>query len=153
QAQGRSAYTRRMLDLLRRIPDRVEQDSYVPQLSRLAGIDERVLRDELTRGPRPEPIRGSADGRAPEPEPRLGPLEREALTLLLLNPGLAADLPEDEALPIRDQAGRTLGEAWRRTVSEGGGTRDLEAFVAGLDAATADLARSLLASARARGVR
>ncbi|HSI99517.1 MAG TPA: DNA primase [Patescibacteria group bacterium] len=152
QAQGRSAYTRRMLDLLRRIPDRVEQDSYVPQLSRLAGIDERVLRDELTRGPRPEPIRGSGDGRAPEPEPRLGPLEREALTLLLLNPGLAAELPEGEALPIRDEAGRTLGEAWRRAASEGGGTRDLEAFVAALDAATADLARSLLASARARGV-
>jgi DNA primase len=153
QAQGRSAYTRRMLDLLRRIPDRVEQDSYVPQLSRLAGIDERVLRDELTRGPRPEPIRGSGDGRASEPEPRLGPLEREALTLLLLNPGLAAELPEGEALPIRDEAGRTLGEAWRRTAAEGGGTRDLEAFVASLDAATADLARSLLASARARGVR
>jgi DNA primase len=153
QAQGRSAYTRRMLDLLRRIPDRVEQDSYVPQLSRLAGIDERVLRDELTRGPRPEPIRGSGDGRASEPEPRLGPLEREALTLLLLNPALAADLPEGEALPIRDEAGRTLGEAWHRAASEGGGTRDLEAFVATLDAATADLARSLLASARARGVR
>ncbi|HUH07346.1 MAG TPA: DNA primase [Egibacteraceae bacterium] len=153
QAQGRSAYTRRMLDLLRRIPDRVEQDSYVPQLSRLAGIDERVLRDELTRGPRPDPIRGSADVRAAEPEPRLGPLDREALTLLLLNPGLAADLPEGEALPIRDEAGRTLGEAWRHAASEGGGTRDLEAFVAGLDAATADLARSLLSSARARGVR
>jgi len=153
QAQGRSAYTRRMLDLLRRIPDRVEQDSYVPQLSRLAGIDERILRDELTRGPRPEPMRGSGDGRPDEPEPRLGPLEREALTLLLLNPGLAAELPPDAPLPIRDEAGRTLGEAWRRAASEGGATRDLEAFVGGLDAATADLARSLLASARARGVR
>ena len=50
QAQGRSGYTRRMLDLLRRLPDRVEQDSYVPQLAQLAGIDERVLRDELARG-------------------------------------------------------------------------------------------------------
>ena len=153
QAQGRSAYTRRMLDLLRRIPDRVEQDSYVPQLARLAAIDERVLRDELVRGPRPEPIRPSDDGRPPEPEPRLGPLEREALTLLLLNPSLASELPEGQALPIRDEAGRTLGEAWRRATSDGDGTRDLEAFVATLDAATADLARSLLASARARGVR
>jgi DNA primase len=153
QAQGRSAYTRRMLDLLRRIPDRVEQDSYVPQLSRLAGIDERVLRDELTRGPRPEPLRRSGDGRVSEPEPRLGPLDREALTLLLLNPGLSAQLPEGQPLPIRDEAGRTLGEAWRRAVADGGGTRDLETFVAGLDAATADLARSLLASARVRGVR
>ncbi|HEX2844708.1 MAG TPA: DNA primase, partial [Candidatus Limnocylindria bacterium] len=72
QAQGRSAYTRRMLDLLRRIPDRVERDSYVPQLSRLAGIDERILRDELTSGPRPIPVRAGNGDRAPEQETRLG---------------------------------------------------------------------------------
>ena len=105
QAQGRSAYTRRMLDLLRRIPDRVEQDSYVPQLSRLAGIDERILRDELTRGPAPMPIRPADDGRRADDEPELGPLEREALTLLLLNPTLLDEVPADEPLPIRDAAG------------------------------------------------
>ena len=54
QPHGRSTYTRRMLDLLRRIPDRVERDSYVPRLAQLAGIDERILRDELSRGPRPD---------------------------------------------------------------------------------------------------
>jgi DNA primase len=153
QAQGRSAYTRRMLDLLRRIPDRVEQDSYVPQLSRLASIDERVLRDELSRGPRPmavRPMEGAAGGA--DPDARLDPLEREALTLLLLNPGLAAELPEGEPLPVRDEAGRTLGQAWRAAAVQGG-RPDLEAFVAGLDPATADLARSLLATARARGIR
>ena len=153
QAQGRSAYTRRMLDLLRRIPDRVERDSYVPQLSRLAGIDERILRDELTSGPRPIPVRAGNGDRAPEQETRLGPLEREALTLLLLNPALVADLPEGERLPIRDEAGRTLADEWRATVAGAAGRPDLEAFVAGLDAATADLARTLLASARALGVR
>ena len=153
QAQGRSAYTRRMLDLLRRIPDRVEQDSYVPQLSRLAGIDERILRDDLSRGPTPMPVRPSANGNAAEVEPQLGPLEREALTLLLLNPTLAVELPEHDQLPIRDEVGRELAQAWRTAVAGTTGKIDIEAWVGGLDAATADLARSLLASARARGVR
>jgi len=153
QPQGRSAYTRRMLDLLRRIPDRVEQDSYVPGLAKLAGIDERVLRDELARGPRPAPLRPSrppslSDGG----EPRLSPLEREALTLLLLNPALAAE-QAGEPLPLHDEAARALGEAWVVTVGAATGRPDLEAFVAGLDPATADLARHLLASARERGVR
>ena len=154
QAQGRSVYTRRMIDLLRRIPDRVEQDSYVPQLSRLAGIDERVLRDELARGPRPVPVRPAGDGERPVEAsgPRLSPLEEEVLILLLLNPGLAEELPADEALPLRDQVGQALGDAWRAAVREARPARpDLEAFVATLDPASADLARSLLASVRARG--
>ena len=155
QAQGRSAYTRRMLDLLRRIPDRVEQDSYVPQLSRLAGIDERILRDELARGPRPMPVRPSGDGedRAEGAGPRLSPLEEEVLTLLLLNPGLAVELPADEPLPLRDQVAQALGDAWRTAVREAPARPELEAFVATLDPASADLARSLLASVRARGRR
>jgi len=153
QAQGRSVYTRRMLDLLRRIPDRVEQDSYVPQLSRLAGIDERVLRDELSRGPRPIPVRseGNGDGVAADPaQHRLGPLEQEVLTLLLLNPSLAAELPEGERLPLHDEAAQALEGAWRASVTASSGRPDLEAFVAGLDPATAGLARSLLAMARLR---
>jgi DNA primase len=153
QAQGRSGYTRRMLDLLRRIPDRVEQDSYIPQLSRLAGIDERILRDEMTHGPAPIPVRPASNGVATESESQLSPLEREALTLLLLNPSLTADLPEGEWVPIRDEAGRELAHAWRAVVVTGSTRPDLEAWVGGLDAATADLARSLLASARARGLR
>jgi DNA primase len=153
QAQGRSGYTRRMIDLLRRIPDRVEQDSYIPQLSRLAGIDERILRDEMSRGPAPIPVRPATNGVAVESESQLNPQEREALTLLLLNPSLAAELPEVDPVPIRDEAGRELAQAWRAAVAAGSGRSDLEAWVGGLDAATGDLARSLLASARARGVR
>lgn len=154
QPHGRSVYTRRMLDLLRRIPDRVEQDSYVPQLAQLAGIDERVLRDELSRGPRPAPMRPvPVDGEAAPEGPALRPLEREALTLLLLNPALAAGLSDDEVLPIRDEAGRSLAGTWQAAVRGAGGRPDLEAFVSGLDPATADLARSLLAYARARGTR
>jgi DNA primase len=155
QAQGRSAYTRRMLDLLRRLPDRIEQDSYVPQLARLAGIDERVLRDELTRGPRPMPVRpaGDAEDADGQAEPRVGPLEREALTLLLLNPALTAELPQDEELPLREASARALALAWRTAVRQTDGRPELEPFVAGLDPASADLARSLLAPARARGMR
>jgi DNA primase len=154
QPQGRSVYTRRMLDLLRRIPDRVEQDSYVPGLATLAGIDERVLRDELARGPRAVPVRpletrSAGDGE----EAPLGPLEREALTLLLLSPALAAE-QAGERLPFRDEAARALAGAWLDAVAgAGGGRPDLEAFVAGLDAVTGALARSLLASSRARGAR
>ncbi len=152
QPQGRSSYTRRMLDLLRRIPDRVEQDSYVPGLATLAGIDERVLRDELARGPRPMPVRPldertSTDG----DEPALSTLEREALTLLLLNPALAAE-QADERLPFRDESGRALAEAWVSAVVKAGGQRpELEPFVAELDPVTGGLARALLASARAAG--
>ena len=153
QAQGRSGYTRRMLDLLRRLPDRVEQDSYVPQLAQLAGIDERILRDELSRGGRPIPIRPAVDGATQaDGETRLSPLERQALTLLLLSPSLARELEVGERLPFRDESAQALGDAWREAVGRDA-SPDLEQFVAGLDAATADLARSMLASARARGAR
>jgi hypothetical protein len=143
-----------MLDLLRRIPDRVQQDSYVPGLATLAGIDERVLRDELARGPRAVPVRPLESGASGEAdEAPLGPLEREALTLLLLSPTLAAE-QAGERLPFRDEAARALAEAWVGVASADGGTRpDLEAFVAGLDPVTGGLARTLLASARGRGAR
>jgi DNA primase len=155
QPQGRSTYTRRMLDLLRRIPDRVERDSYVPRLAQLAGIDERVLRDELARGPRPIPVRPvtAASTATGEVGPRLSALEREALTLLLVDPVLAVEQAGQEQLPLRDESARALWEAWRAAVTAPEGRPELEAFVASLDPATAGLARDLLASARARGVR
>lgn len=155
QPQGRSAFTRRMLDLLRRIPDRIQQDSYVPGLAQLAGIDERILRDELARGPRPAAARppgggpGGTDSAVPEPQ--LGPLEREALTLLLLSPTLAEEHAA-ERLPFRDESGRAVAEAWIAAVASGQ-RPDLEAFVGGLDQVTAELAQQVLASARTRGVR
>ena len=154
QPHGRSTYTRRMLDLLRRIPDRVERDSYVPRLAQLAGIDERILRDELSRGPRPVPVRpvGSEPTEADE-RPRLTPLEREALTLLLVDPVLAAEQAAESPLPLREESARALWAAWSEAVKAPEGRPELEAFVAGLDPATAALARDLLASARARGVR
>jgi predicted Zn-dependent peptidase len=74
------------------------------------------------------------------------------LTLLLLNPTLASELEAGERLPFRDESAQALGEAWRTAVLAEG-KPDLERFVAGLDPATADLARSMLASARTRGAR
>jgi DNA primase len=155
QPHGRSTYTRRMLDLLRRIPDRVERDSYVPRLAQLAGIDERILRDELSRGPRPMPVRpiSTEPSTGENGGPRLTPLEREALTLLLIDPPLAAEQAAEPELPLRDESARALWQAWGAAVVAPDGRPELEAFVATLDPATAALARDLLASARARGVR
>jgi hypothetical protein len=76
----------------------------------------------------------------------LGPLEREAVSLLLRYPALTAELPADEPLPFRDAATTALIVAWRERVAQGGATAaDLEAFVASLDPVTAGLARELLA--------
>ena len=111
QPHGRSAYTRRMLDLLRRIPDRVEHDSYVPRLAQLAGIDERILRDELARGPRPMPIR-PVDGRRPSRR-TAGPRPARA------RGADAADHQPDArrgagggAPAVPRRVGRALAEAW-----------------------------------------
>ena len=55
-------------------------------------------------------------------------------------------------LPLRDASARALGDAWVAAAAAAG-RPELEAFVGSLDAGTAELARGLLASARARGVR
>jgi hypothetical protein len=82
----------------------------------------------------------------------LGPLEREALSLLLRYPALAADLPADERLRFRDAETSALVGAWRDRVAKGGGSAaDLEAFVGSLDPVTAGLARDLLAHLAANG--
>jgi len=153
---SRSEYAKGVLDLLRRVPDRVERDSYVPQLASLARIDESVLRQELARMPLHDqtiraPGAGTELGRVPLPP--LPTLEREALTLLLLNRALAAEQAGDGRLPFRDASALALAEAWMAEISATAGQPDLETFVAGLDAGTAELARSLLASARARVTR
>ncbi len=81
----------------------------------------------------------------------IGPLEREALSLVLRYPALTAELPVDEPLPFRDATAGALVAAWRERVAEGGATAaDLEAFVGGLDPATAGLARDLLATGERR---
>jgi len=84
-------------------------------------------------------------GAAPASPLDPGPLEREALSLLLRYPALAAALPVDEPLPFRDAAVTALIAAWQQRVVQGAtSAADLEAFVGGLDPATAGLARDLL---------
>jgi len=149
---SKSAYVQQMLDLIRRVPNPTQRDSYVPVLARHSGIDERILRDELSRGPRPMPIRQvSPVPMAGAEGPRLSSLEREALTLLLVDSVLAAE-QAGETLPLRDESARALWASWSSSLVAPE-RLDLEAFVATLDPATAALARDLLASARARGVR
>ena len=89
QPQGRSAYTRRMLDLLRRLPDRVERTptsrswpSWPGSTSGSCATSWRVAAGRC-RSAR------SATRRPRTTAPRLTPLERQALTLLLLDPTLA----------------------------------------------------------------
>ena len=148
----RMGAAQRVLSRVAGMPASLLQGTTVLALSTRLSLSEQDLRDELRRmqakpsSARAVPIesRPAADGT----EPPLTPLERQALTLLLLNPPLASELPEGERLPFRDESAQALGEAWRAAVAAEG-RPDLERFVAGLDRATADLARSVLASARA----
>jgi hypothetical protein len=78
----------------------------------------------------------------------LPPLEMEAMSLLLRYPGLAGEL-SDAPLPLRDATASALAMAWREHVARSNGAAQagslLEAFVAQLDPASAELARDLLA--------
>nr|MBA2266235.1 toprim domain-containing protein [Chloroflexota bacterium] len=138
------------------MPASLLQGTTVLALSTRLNLNEQDLRDELGR----MQVRSSSSPRAPievmpeaDPaQPTLTPLEQQAITLMLLNPTLAAELDPAERLPFRDESAKALGNAWQEAVSAEGAP-DLERFVAGLDLATADLARSLLVSARANGSR
>jgi DNA primase len=152
---GKRELTGRALALLKRVGDPVERSLYLQRLARLVNVEEKVLLEALAR----EPVR-----RAPRLAPLpvgpattpggegLGPLEREALSLLLRYPALTTDLPSDGPLPFRDAATGALATAWRERVAQGGATAaDLEAFVGSLDPVTAGLARDLLANLAANG--
>ncbi len=153
---GKRELTGRALALLKRVGDPVERSLYLQRLARLVNVEERVLlealaREPVRRAPRLAPV---PVGPGIGPASRLGPapLEREALSLLLRYPGLVAEVPADEPLPFRDAAADALIAAWRERVSQGAATgADLEAFVAGLDPATAGLAGDLLGHLAASG--
>ena len=138
------------------MPASLLQGTTVLALSTRLNLNEQDLRDELGRmqarspASRRAPIDVQAD--ADVAQPALTPLERQAITLMLLNPTLAAELDSSERLPFGDESAQALGTAWHTAVSADGAP-DLERFVAGLDPASADLARGLLASARASGSR
>jgi len=146
---GKRELTGRALALLKRVGDPVERSLYLQRLARLVNVEERVLLEALAREPvrrvprlAPVPV---GPGSVPASPDGPGPLEREALSLLLRYPALVAELPADEPLPFRDAATGALVAAWRDRVAQGAVTAaDLEAFVGSLDPVTAGIARDLL---------
>ena len=148
---GRQEMIERVLSLLKRVGDPIEQTLYLQRLARLVGVDEPILRDALARTPlhrearpaRTEPV-------APSEPSALSSLESETLQLLLRHPRLVAELPDD-ALPLRDAAAVTLIDAWRHRQRDEAAAGDLEQFLIGLDPASAGLARDLLAAANRGG--
>ena len=153
---GKRELTGRALALLKRVGDPVERSLYLQRLARLVNVEEKVLlealaREPVRRAPRLAPLPVGPGVGTPAVE-GLGPLEREALSLLLRYPALTADLPVEGPLPFRDAATGALVAAWRERVAQGGGTAaDLEAFVGSLDPVTAGLARDLLGHLAANG--
>ena len=146
---GKRELTGRALALLKRVGDPVERSLYLQRLARLVNVEERVLLEALAREPVRRPPRLAAVPVGPGPATGSllgpGPLEREALSLLLRYPGLVAELPADEPLPFRDAAAAALVAAWQESVAGGAATAaDPDAFVGSLDPATAGLARDLL---------
>jgi DNA primase len=151
---GKRDFVGRALAIIQGVPDRLEQDMYLQRLARSASVDERLLRERLTRVPVRRAIHVADVPRESHAASGPGPnaIEREALGLLLRYPALTADLPLDGPLPFRDAATGALVTAWRERVAQGGATAaDLEAFVGSLDPATAGLARDLLAHLAANG--
>lgn len=148
----------RVLSRVARMPASLLQGTTVLELSRRLNLGEQDLRDELRRmesTPAAPPVAVSvADASEVDPEQQLSTPEREALGVMLLNPGLTAELPDTDRLPFRDESGAALARAWGAAIAAAeDGRPGLEVFVAGLDVGTAGLARALLASLRARGVR
>jgi DNA primase len=146
---GKRELTGRALALLKRVGDPVERSLYLQRLARLVNVEERVLlealaREPVRRAPRLTPV-PVGPGSVPASTDGPGPLEREALSLLLRYPALVAELPTDEPLPFRDAPTGALIAAWRDRVAQGAVTAaDLEAFVGSLDPVTAGIARDLL---------
>jgi DNA primase len=149
---GKRELTGRVLALLKRVGDPIERNLYLQRLAQIVGVEERVLHEALQREPvRRTAARPSRPSEAVTGMPErahLPPLEMEAMSLLLRYPGLVAELPEGP-LPLRDATAAALAKAWREHLARSNGAAQagsvLEAFVADLDPASAELARDLLA--------
>jgi DNA primase len=152
---GRREVTGRVLAILKRVPDRVEQALYLQHLARIVNVEERTLAEALERAPVVRrPVRSAAgaqtDGPAGLDRTSIGPLEAEALELMLRYPTvvgeLQAELPAGEPLPFREAVARQLATALCQREGDA-----LESFVSGLDPASADLAREVLSAAAQAG--
>ena len=153
---GKRELTGRVLALLKRVGDPIERNLYLQRLAQMVNVEERILGEALQRQPvrrsisRPTVATGpGTDDDAVPVRLALGPLESEALGLLFRYPILVTELPTDGPSPFRDATAAALVAAWRDRVAASGASdasiaKDLEAFVASLDAASAELARDLL---------
>lgn len=147
---GRREVTRRVLGVLRRVNDPLERTFYLQRLSRIVDVDEKVLTDALAATPaavtrRAIPVEDAVRERV---SMLLPPLEAETLRLVLRYPSIGDELG-DGGLPFRDAVATSLARAMRRRDGEMTSGEAIEAFVGGLDTATAELARDLLAEVRA----
>jgi DNA primase len=151
---GKRAFTGRVLAIIKAIPDPLERNFYVQQLAQRVNVEPGMLAEALQREPVRRPATpgaiatgpgrtfGATDGAGPSG------LELEALGLLLSHPALAAESGGNGAMPFRDATALALARSWQaRVVSPEGQPLafDLEDFVTGLDPASAELARALLA--------
>ena len=156
---GKRAFTGRVLAIIKAIPDPLERNFYVQQLAQRVNIESGVLAEALQREPVRRPVQRSVPtGPGPTTTPcatAVHPgLELEALGMLLRYPGLATEVAGNGALPFRDATAMALVRAWQERVAATDGipsSADLEGFLAGLDPASADLARDLLARLAAGG--
>jgi DNA primase len=149
---GKRAFTGRVLAIIKAIPDPLERSFYVQQLAQRVNVEPGVLAEALQR----EPVRRQVQRAVPTGPgsatavPRQGGpsgLELEALGMMLRYPVLATDVAGNGALPFRDATAVALVRAWQERLAATDGVptaADLEGFVAGLDPASADLARDLL---------
>lgn len=143
---GRREMAGRVLAILQRVGDAVEQDLYLQQLSKVVQVDERVLRDALRR-PR---VRRRAPATVPMGPggPLLDSLETETLALLFRHPALTVDIAGNP-LPFGRPEASALASAWTTWAARdaGGSPSDLDGFVENLDPVSADLARAAIQAA------
>jgi DNA primase len=154
---GKRSFTGRALALIKAVPDRLEQGFYLQGLARLVAVDERTLADALAHAPvvrRPARAASGNGNGAQSGGNQVEPLEAEALELMLRHPALAADaslvMTIEEPPPFREAVAQQLARALRQRAVEtnapeaDGADGAMEAFIAGLDPASAALARSVL---------
>ncbi len=143
---GRRDMAGRVLAILQRVGDPVEQDLYVQQLSRTVQVDERVLREALRR-PRVRRREPTAAAPVGPGTPTLNAVETETLALLFRHPALTADL-ESNPLPFGRPEAASLAEAWTTWVAAAdAGQVDVEGFLTGLDPISTDVARAAIDAA------
>ena len=156
---GKRSFTGRVLAIIKAIPDPLERNFYVQQLAQRLNVEAGILAEALQREPARRVVAptvvatGPGGGVPAAAAAALSTLELEALGLLLRYPALAVEHGGNGTLPFVDATAAALARAWHGWVSTKagqGGTVDaagidVDGFLTGLDLASADLARGVLA--------